>query len=90
MHVYGELSGTLSAPGGIIGVLTGPKNIQGQLTIPNAILPPSYDGPYEVTPSASEQILETDQLYMVGDITINPIPSNYGLITWDGPSLTVS
>ena len=90
MHVYGELSGTLSAPGGIIGVLTGPKNIQGQLTIPNAILPPSYDGPYEVTPSASEQVLETDQLCMVGDITINPIPSNYGLITWDGSSLTVS
>ena len=90
MHVYGELSGTLSAPGGIIGVLTGPKNIQGQLTIPNAILPPSYEGPYEVTPSGSEQVLETDHLYMMDNITINPIPSNYGLITWDGSTLTVS
>ena len=36
------------------------------------------------------QTLETDSLYMQGNITINPIPSNYGLITWNGSILTVS
>ena len=90
MHVYGELSGTLSAPGGISGTLSAPSGISGTLTIPNAILPPSYEGEYEVTPSGVEQTLETDSLYMRGNITIHPIPSNYGLITWDGSNLTVS
>ena len=27
---------------------------------------------------------------MASDVTVNPIPSNYGLITWDGSVLTVS
>ena len=49
-----------------------------------------YDGPYEVTPSAEEQVLHTKYRNMSGNITVNPIPSNYGLITWDGHVLTVS
>lgn len=49
-----------------------------------------YHGTYEVTPSAATQVLETDTLILDGNITINPIPSNYGLITWDGSTITVS
>ena len=49
-----------------------------------------YAGPYEVTPTQSTQTLATEDLLMVQDVTINPIPSNYGLITWDGSVLTVS
>ena len=49
-----------------------------------------YTGPYEVTPSAEETILETTGLIMESNVTVNPIPSNYGLITWDGAILTVS
>ena len=90
MHVYGELYGTLSAPGGLSGVLSAPQGITGELTIPAAILPPSYEGDYEVTPSAEEQTLETDQLYMNGNITVKPIPNNYGLITYNGSTITVS
>lgn len=90
MHVYGELSGTLSKGLTLQGALSAPQKIEGQLTIPNAILPPSYEGPYEVTPCAEEQTLETNALYMTGDITINPIPNNYGLITYDGSTITVS
>ena len=90
MHVYGELSGTLTKAHTLQGALSGPKGIEGQLTIPNAILPPSYEGPYEVTPSDSEQILDTELLYMTGNITVNPIPNNYGLITYDGSTITVS
>lgn len=90
MHVYGDLHGTLTSPGTISGCLSGGKTIAGSLTIPNAVLPPSYEGPYEVTPTARTQTLATDSLYMRGNITINPIPSNYGLITWNGSTLTVS
>ena len=90
MHVYGDLHGTLTSPGTISGSLSGAKTITGALSIPSAILPPSYEGPYEVTPGEDTQTLATDSLYMRGNITINPIPSNYGLITWNGSTLTVS
>lgn len=49
-----------------------------------------YTGDYEVTPTSEEQLLHTNGLRMTGDIIVNPIPSNYGLITWDGSNLTVS
>ncbi len=49
-----------------------------------------YGGPYEVTPSNNEQILLTNEKTMSENVKINPIPSNYGLITWDGSTLTVS
>lgn len=90
MHVYGELIGSLKSSGQLSGFLSGAKTISGELTIPAAILPPSYEGEYEVTPSEETQTLATDSLYMRGNITINPIPSNYGLITWNGSTLTVS
>jgi len=80
MHVYGE----------IIGTLTAPKGIKGTLTVPQYVYPPAYSGAYEITPSAEAQTLETDSFYMNGNVIINPIPSNYGLITWDGSTLTVS
>lgn len=51
---------------------------------------PAYTGPYEVTPSQSEQTLSTTGLKMTEDVVVNPIPSNYGLITWNGAILTVS
>ena len=90
MHVYGDLHGTLTSPGTISGSLSASETITGELTIPSAILPPPYEGPYEVTPGEDTQTLATDSLYMRGNITINPIPSNYGLITWNGSTLTVS
>lgn len=49
-----------------------------------------YEGPYSVTPSESVQTLETDGKLMADNVTINPIPSNYGLITWNGAFITVS
>ena len=49
-----------------------------------------YHGGYEFTPSASEQTIPTAGLVLSDNITINPIPSNYGLITWNGSTITVS
>ena len=47
-------------------------------------------GDYEVTPSARTQVLQTEGFVMAHDVVINPIPSNYGLVTWNGSVLTVS
>lgn len=49
-----------------------------------------YTGEYNITPSANTQTLETKNLRMTDNVTINPIPSNYGLITWNGAFITVS
>lgn len=51
---------------------------------------PPYEGNYAVTPSAETQVLQTSGLRMTDNITIEPIPSNYGLITWNGSTITVS
>lgn len=49
-----------------------------------------YHGSYEVTPTDVAQTLATEGLLMTADLTIAPIPSNYGLIQWNGAVLTVS
>jgi hypothetical protein len=49
-----------------------------------------YHGSYSVTPAAEAQTLHTTNKVLVEDITIGPIPDNYGLITWNGSELTVS
>lgn len=49
-----------------------------------------YTGDYTITPSSETQTLLTKDKRMTDQIVINPIPSNYGLITWNGATLTVS
>lgn len=51
---------------------------------------PDYEGETTFTPSAEMQTIPTAHTVLLSDITINPIPSNYGLITWNGSTLTVS
>lgn len=51
---------------------------------------PEYHGPCTVTPATYEQTLTTHGTRMATDVTIAPIPSNYGLITWNGSVITVS
>ena len=51
---------------------------------------PAYEGATEITPSEETQVLQTNNFRMTENITVNPIPSNYGLITWDGSTITVS
>ena len=49
-----------------------------------------YVGNYEVTPTTEDQILHTNNFRMTRDLTVKAIPNNYGLITWDGTTITVS
>lgn len=50
----------------------------------------TYTGDYEVTPSPEAQTLNTAGKRMAREVVVNPIPNNYGLITWNGSVLTVS
>ncbi len=75
----GELS--LNIPmDGEVGIIT--KVVEHDL--------PVYTGTTEITPSTTEQVLATAEKVVTRNIVINPIPSNYGLITWNGSTLTVS
>lgn len=49
-----------------------------------------YSGSYEWTPTDEIQTISIEGKTASADIIINPIPSNYGLITWNGSILTVS
>lgn len=49
-----------------------------------------YEGVYEFTPTGDTQVIEIAGKQAAHDIIINPIPSNYGLIAWNGAVLTVS
>lgn len=51
---------------------------------------PEYDGPTEFTPTQETQTIHTDHTVLLENIIINPIPNNYGLISWNGSVLSVS
>lgn len=85
-----SLVGTLSAKQGMTGTLSPVGVLSGSLTIGGRATYERYDGEYEVIPSTEEQVLETANKRMTQNVVIKPIPNNYGLITWDGSSLTVS
>lgn len=55
-----------------------------------AIGTPYFDGDYTVTPTNTTQVLSMEGLRARQNVTVNPIPSNYGLITYNGSTITVS
>lgn len=55
-----------------------------------AYMPESYHGSVDITPTADVQVLATQGKVLDTNITIEPIPNNYGLITYNGSTITVS
>lgn len=49
-----------------------------------------YGGSYAVVPTEEGQTLQTRGKTLSENITVGGIPRSYGLITWDGSTLTVS
>lgn len=95
----GRLSGVISGTAGIVGTLSADKGITGGLsgmgsmigTLSGVVVSgEQYTGEYEFTPTTAEQTIPIQYKTATRNITINPIPQNYGLITWDGSSLTVT
>lgn len=48
-----------------------------------------YTGQTTVVPSEVQQILQTDGKKIKSDVIIEPIPSNYGRIIWNGSTMTI-
>lgn len=49
-----------------------------------------YSGEYTFTPSAERQVIDIAGKTAAQNLVIDPIPSNYGKITWNGSVITVS
>ena len=49
-----------------------------------------YGGAYEATPTQYTQTFSTEGKRMMRDFVVNPIPYYYGLITYNGSTITVS
>ena len=92
-----ELLTIMDGDSAVLDVRSGDMNLQeildgelGVITVIRGGAYPAYTGPTEITPSTEAQTLTTAQTSVLSNITINPIPSNYGLINWNGSTLTVS
>lgn len=85
-----KITGSVSSRATLSGSVNAVARLVGTIQIPSAAGAVLYDGPYEFTPTEETQIVEIESRMATQDITINPIPSNYGLITWNGVTLTVS
>lgn len=48
-----------------------------------------YEGPFVFTPSEEEQTVSISEKVSLRDLTIRPIPQNYGRIEWNGSTLRV-
>ena len=84
------LTGSLNASRNVLnGSLRGTATLTGKLTKPK-IDADIYYGDTDITPSDTVRTLLTGGKMLLSDITIEPIPSNYGKITWNGLVLTVS
>ena len=51
---------------------------------------PPYEGEYVVTPSEETQTLPTARKRLEQNVVVAPIPYYYGLITYNGSTITVS
>lgn len=85
-----KLRGTLADLGSIKGTLADGATITGRLYVPEIITPPIYSGPVTITPTRQAQTLETGGTMLNENITVEAIPNNYGLITYNGGIITVS
>lgn len=86
VKVVGVVSAVQDVSGAVVLDL---PPLTGTVDVAGSILP-IYDGEYTITPGDEEQVLQTRKTVLTENIVINPIPSNYGKITWNGSALTVS
>lgn len=85
----GTIKGALAARASLAGSLSPPAALSGILSIPTYIDVDLYDGPTEVTPGETTQVLETQNKTLVNRVVVNPIPPNYGKIIWDGRRIRI-
>lgn len=50
----------------------------------------TYTGKYNYTPTNKIQVIESENKLLLQNVIIEPIPKNYGLITWNGSYMKIS
>ena len=65
-----------------------PLEVDGSVIVSEGF--PVYSGPVALVPGPEEQVLNTQYMTVMDNITVAPIPKNYGLITYNGRTITVS
>lgn len=85
-----RISCVLQDVGSLIGQLSGQNSITADITVPTIVDTDPFMGEYRYEPTNQTQTIEIEGLKATANIIIDPIPQNYGLITWDGSTLTVS
>lgn len=86
-----KLIGRLSGIGALSGKLTGIGALRGRLTIPSSIHTDYYEGPYEVTPRAfNEVVLETNDKTMLDDVTVLRVPYSETCNPFDGKTAYIA
>lgn len=84
-----RITGSLSLLQDISGNISDPSSISGSAQRAEIERLPEYPGPYEVTPTQQAQVIDMAGKKASQNIVINPIPSNYGRVTWNGTSLII-
>lgn len=84
------LIGELTPVATLQAELSGTGGISGGLSVPEVIANEQYRGDYQFTPTEQAQEIQIADKTATQNIVIAPIPNNYGLITWNGSTLTVS
>lgn len=64
------------------------EEIDTDISVSYEASPKTQEG--HATPTQEEQILTPDEGYYFSSVTVDPIPQNYGLITYNGYSIMVS
>jgi hypothetical protein len=83
-----QLIGIITPSATLSGVLSPSATLVGTITAGISI--PTYQGEYNFTPSEDEQTINIDGMVADGNIIVNPIPNNYGLVTRVGSILTIT
>lgn len=85
-----HITGQLTTPQRLTGTLSAAQTLKATLSRPEIVQTLPYTGEYVFTAGDEAQEIPTEGYRMLHNIVINPVPSNYGLITWNGSTLTVS
>lgn len=85
-----RLIGTITPRAPLSGGIAPVGALSGTVSAAQGVRYPTYDGPTEFTPTRAAQVARTSGRVVASDITVNPIPSNYGLVEWTGAVLRVS
>lgn len=81
---------TFSGGSAFTATFGGPENFGAELTETiTKYIGDYYEGPYEYTPGEEEQTIPIAEHVATQNIKVNPVPQNYGRLTYSGGILKV-